>query len=622
MMIANGLLKRSDFLFREHLRSLYASTDRLFGYLMICQYGSAIIWAYLASPLTWSGSKSTIHPHVITAVILGGLIAAPVCVLAHWKAGATITRYTIAVCQMLMSGLLIHVSGGRIETHFHIFGSLAFLAFYRDWKLLIPPTLVVLADHIVRGLYFPSSVYGVASGAEWRFLEHAAWVVFEDVILVAACLRGVKELRLIADRQAQLEFTNAEVEATVERRTSELQHTEQRKTAILNHALDGIITMDKDGLIVEFNPAAESMFGCLREDAIGKPLEELLGTKDFDPIFDCSEAEKANAMLNKRLQTTGIRDHQAFPIEVTVTSVQLEDGFMFTAFIRDLTDQKKLESDLAHAQKMESVGQLAAGVAHEINTPNQYIGDNIAFLQDSFGAMSQAITSLRKVNDAARTDPKFAELTAEADAQAQRSDLDFILAEVPHAVHQALEGVERVGSIVTAMKEFSHPGQELRTTVDVNRVIKSTVTVARNEWKYVAQVEFDLQADLPSIQGHPGELGQVFLNLLINSVHAIKDRFDSDPSGLIKISSKAMGESVEVTFSDNGGGIPEKAQGRIFEPFFTTKGLGLGTGQGLAISRAVVVQRHGGEISFDTTPGEGTTFRLVFPITTDESVAA
>jgi len=429
-MVIGGVATRSTFLFREHSKSLYASTDRLFGYLMVCQYVGAIIWAYIASPLTWSGSQSALHPHVITALVLGGLIATPVLILTRWRAGETVTRYTVSVCQMLMSALLIHVSGGRIETHFHVFGSLAFLAFYRDWKLLIPPTLVVLVDHIARGFYFPASVYGVASGAEWRFIEHAAWVVFEDTILVAACLRGVRELKLIAERQAQLEFTNAEVEATVERRTSELQQTEKRKSAILNHALDGIITMDKEGSIVEFNPAAESTFHTTRGEVIGKHLEELLATKEFAPIFNPSDIEQAHALLNKRLQTSGIRDGKAFSIELAITSIQLEDGLMFTAFIRDLTDQKQLEADLAHAQKMESVGRLAAGVAHEINTPNQYIGDNIAFLHESFNAMNDSIAALRKVNEAARNDPKFLELVARVDTEAQRSDLDFMLKEV------------------------------------------------------------------------------------------------------------------------------------------------------------------------------------------------
>lgn len=614
--MTDAIATRANFLYRQHLRTLHSSTDRLFGYLMLCQYAAAVLWAYVTSPLTWNGTQSAIHPHVLSALVLGGLIAAPVVILAKLKPSEAVTRYTISVCQMLMSALLIHVSGGRIETHFHVFGSLAFLAFYRDWKLLIPPTLVVLVDHMARGFYFPASVYGVSSGAEWRFLEHAAWVVFEDTILVASCLRGVRELKMIAQRQAQLEFSHSEVEAKVQRRTKQLQQLENRKSAILDHALDGIITMDSRGIITEFNPAAADIFGMAREDAIGIPFTSLLHGGDLHGMFE------SDVLLNARLITSGLRDGRSFPLELTATAIEVEGGTMYTAFVRDLTEQRKLETDLAHAQKMESIGQLATGVAHEINTPNQYIGDNVAFLGQSFESMVEAISALRQVQETVRPEAKFAEAVSAADQAIEKSDLDFVLEEVPKAVFQAQEGVERVASIILAMKEFSHPGQDMKTGVDVNRVVTSTVTVARNEWKYVADVELDLQPDLPMIQGHPGELGQVVLNLLINAVHAVKDKFPTGAGGKIKISTRAEERNVRITVSDNGCGIPEHAQQSIFEPFFTTKEVGKGTGQGLAISRTVVVQRHDGRIDFETSPGEGTTFHISLPLKIQERPAA
>ena len=199
---------RADAVFHAHQQGLYERTDRMFAYLMVAQWLAAIVFALVVSPRSWAGADSQIHVHVWAAVILGGLVSLFPAALALLKPGATFTRHTIAIAQMLMGALLIHLTGGRIETHFHVFGSLAILAFYRDWRVLIPATIVVAADHLLRGLFWPESVYGVAVASEWRWLEHAAWVVFEDIFLVIACVRGTQELREIAIRTAVLEQAN------------------------------------------------------------------------------------------------------------------------------------------------------------------------------------------------------------------------------------------------------------------------------------------------------------------------------------------------------------------------------------------------------------------------------
>ncbi|HEX4056056.1 MAG TPA: ATP-binding protein, partial [Tepidisphaeraceae bacterium] len=201
-------------LFLDHRQQILQRTDRLFAWLMVFQWIAEIIVAYVVSPLTWEGSTSRLHPHVMTAVLLGGAISIPPIFLGFFYAGKTVTRYTISVCQMLTSALLIHLSGGRIETHFHVFGSLAFLAFYRDWRVLIPATIVVAADHILRGMYFPESVYGVLVASQWRWVEHAGWVVFEDIFLIASCRRGEKEMWQIAERTALANRRNTELAAT------------------------------------------------------------------------------------------------------------------------------------------------------------------------------------------------------------------------------------------------------------------------------------------------------------------------------------------------------------------------------------------------------------------------
>jgi two-component system sensor histidine kinase/response regulator len=206
----NDTADRADALFEEYQRAIYRRTDRMFGHLMWIQWLAGIAFALVVAPRTWAGSQSQVHAHVWAAVLLGGAICLPSALLAWFRPGDRWTRYVIATAQMLMSALLIHLTGGRIETHFHVFGSLAFLAFYRDWRVLVPATIVVALDHMLRGLFWPESVYGVLVASKWRWVEHAAWVVFEDIILVMSCLRGTRELREIANNTAALEHVNKE----------------------------------------------------------------------------------------------------------------------------------------------------------------------------------------------------------------------------------------------------------------------------------------------------------------------------------------------------------------------------------------------------------------------------
>jgi len=205
--VSHTIEQRADFLLQESQQKLYRRTDRMFGGLMLFQWVASVVAALVISPRAWEGTSSHIHIHVWSALLLGGAITLfPAC-LAFLRPGKASTRYIIAGSQMLMSGLLIHLSGGRIETHFHVFGSLAFLAFYRDWRVFIPATLVVAADHFVRGVYWPQSVFGVLTTSHWRWVEHAAWVVFENVFLIQSCLQGVAEMRDSNRKQAELEAT-------------------------------------------------------------------------------------------------------------------------------------------------------------------------------------------------------------------------------------------------------------------------------------------------------------------------------------------------------------------------------------------------------------------------------
>src|SRR5947209_4787135 len=215
--LQDRIAARADDLRRSHQLAMWRQTDRMFAILLALQWLAGVAMALWLSPRTWAGLDNYVHPHVWAAVFLGGLIAALPIALAIFKPGETSTRMVISAAQMLHSALLIHLSGGRIETHFHVFGSLAFLSFYRDWRVLVPATLVVACDHVLRGAFLPESVFGVLTASPWRWLEHAGWVVFEDICLFWACVRGAREVGVLALRQAELEASNARVEAEVAR---------------------------------------------------------------------------------------------------------------------------------------------------------------------------------------------------------------------------------------------------------------------------------------------------------------------------------------------------------------------------------------------------------------------
>ena len=277
----------------------------------------------------------------------------------------------------------------------------------------------------------------------------------------------------------------------------------------------------------------------------------------------------------------------------------------------------KLERALGQAQKLESVGRLAAGIAHEINTPTQYVGDNIEFLQIAYESIVRLLGMLRQVVAAAAVGRVAPQLVAEAQKVIAAANLEYLMTQIPRAIEQSIEGIERISSIVQAMKEFSHPGTAEKTFADLNHCIRSTVTVSRNEWKYVADLETDLDGSLPQVLCLPGDLNQAILNMIVNAAHAIGDVVgdSAERKGRITVSTRQDGAWAEVRIADTGAGIPEEIRDRIFDPFFTTKEVGRGTGQGLAIARNVIVDKHGGTILVASEVGKGTTFTIRLLIT-------
>ena len=272
------------------------------------------------------------------------------------------------------------------------------------------------------------------------------------------------------------------------------------------------------------------------------------------------------------------------------------------------------EVELRHAQKLESVGRLASGIAHEINTPIQFIGDNTRFLQGAFTELTALLARYRALVSAAAPGTVSLGLLKEVRQAEVAADVDFLVQETPKGLEQTMEGVERVATIVRAMKDFAHVDRKEKSATDVNRALLSTLTVARNELKYVSNVETEF-GDLPLLVCNVSDLNQVFLNLFVNAAHAIGDVVKgTGQKGLIRVRTSVEQGAVVISITDTGCGIPEDIRDKVFDPFFTTKEIGRGTGQGLAIARAVVVEKHGGTLTFDSEVGKGTTFYIRLPL--------
>jgi len=301
-----------------------------------------------------------------------------------------------------------------------------------------------------------------------------------------------------------------------------------------------------------------------------------------------------------------------------IRPLQDHDGTVshYVALKEDITEKLALEGQLRQSHKLEAIGQLAAGIAHEINTPIQYVGDNVSFFKDSWKQVSCLLAAAQNLRSQL-TPMAVSESTVESfDRCSRDADIEYLSQNIPQAIDQTLEGVERVSRIVRAMKEFSHPGSREKRAVDLNKAIENTITISSNEWKFVAKMETRLDRDLPLVPCLAGEINQVLLNLVVNSAHAIAEAAPRDASnlGTITVSTRRDGDEVELSVADTGSGIPDDIKERVFDPFFTTKEVGKGTGQGLNLAHTVIVKKHGGKIWFESQVGQGTTFYVRLPL--------
>lgn len=601
-------------IYDEMTQRVHRRADRMFCWLFLAQWCFAIAVAIVRTPWTWTGAQRSVHPHVFAAVLLGGTMCAIPVVLIRTYPGRAVTRHVVAAVQMLWSALLILLMGGRIEAHFHVFGSLAFLAFYRDWRVLVTATLTLAADHLTRGLAWPDSVYGVANPEWWRFLEHAAWVAFEDVVLVVGCVRATREMYDAAIREATLQQTALTIQRKVENRTHQLKDNAERYRLLVENTEAMPFEYDvPTRRLLYIAPNAAKMLECTPAELLADGiLEDIAHPVDREVV----RAKVAAFVRGERAASEPI-DHRMITKQRRTIHVRTFlsscSGTQIRGILLDITRQVALERELRHAQKLESVGRIAAGVAHEINTPIQFVSDSLEFTREAVVDLLAVVAAQQQTLDAIRTGERSTALSDLAAESVARADLPYLVAQLPRAIDRALEGTRRVAVIVQSMRVFAHDKREM-TEVDLREAVESTLTIASNEYKYIADLELRLEA-VPRVTCLGGEINQVILNILVNAAQAIGEVVaDSERRGKIIVALRQVEASVVISITDTGRGIPEQDRDHIFEQFYTTKPVGKGTGLGLSMCRSAVVDKHRGSLTFETETGVGTTFHIRLPI--------
>jgi PAS domain S-box-containing protein len=604
---------RVEELFSEHQQEIYKRTDHMFAVLMALQWIAGIVAAYWISPKTWIGSTSQTHVHVWAALFLGGAISSLPIVLALARPGRTSTRYTIAIGQMLMGGLLIHLTGGRIETHFHVFGSLAFLSFYRDWRVLIPATVIVAADHFLRGIFWPQSVYGVLAAGQWRWLEHAGWVLFENTFLLIAIKRSVSEMRDIAERTAESESLNEGLESHVVQRTVQLAaaNRELETEVAERKAAEGALR-DSEGryrLLFQSNPfpmwvydletlsflavneAAVQRYGYSSEEFLGMTIKDIRPSEDVPALLN-NVAGVSGDLIDAGTWRHRKKDETIIDVEISSHQLTFAGRLAELVLANDVTERKRAEealhrseTQLRQALKMEAVGKLAGGVAHDFNN------------------LLTAITG--------HSEMCLRHLTPE------------------HSLHRHVDQIKKAGDRAAALTRqllaFSRQQILQPAVIDLNHIVVELSKMLQRLIGEDIDLLMGLEADLGKIKADPNQLEQVLMNLCVNA----RDAMPKGGKLTIETSNVQLGEEfasrhiavspgnyVMLAVSDTGCGMDAPTQARIFEPFFTTKEVGKGTGLGLATVYGIVRQ-SGGSVWVYSEVGQGTAFKIYFPCVAD-----
>lgn len=403
-----------------------------------------------------------------------------------------------------------------------------------------------------------------------------------------------------------------------------LKQVNYQNEMMLRWVNGAVLTVNREGMVIHANKVALQTLGWTEDELQGRHMHETIhhsqddGSEypyDFCPVFAAIEDGSSHHVDGDVFWK---KDGTSFSVDYIVCPTRSEGNEITGAVLtfRNITQQRQEENKRIHRMKLIAIGELSAGVAHEINTPVQFIGSNIDFLRDSFQDLLQLLGEYDSFIAGLQGDPKLSERIAELQLHKEQIDLEYLIDEAPRAFEQTLEGVERVTELVRGLKGFAHGAdQQDKVSTDINEIITNALVVCRNAYKYAAELETDLH-ELPNTKIFPGDIGQVIINLVVNAAHAIEDQKKKDGlMGKLTITSREKDNNILIEISDTGTGIPDAIKDRVFDPFFTTKSVGQGSGQGLAISHTIIGEKHGGDITFTSIPGKGTTFTITLPIT-------
>jgi PAS domain S-box-containing protein len=527
-----------------------------------------------------------------------------------------------AFTETILGALCENIVGQSVYEHSEIIPrALSDFCAKHDEKLLNNPglqtyeTAVKCADGVKRDFLISRST----------FTDHNGTVAGIVSVMLDLTDKNRAE-KLLQDRTAELLESNEELKRQIKKR-KKAKRTVKEAHYEIEHLISSLPTiligLTRENEIIHWNAVAEKVLETPAADVMGLTLNQCGLKWDWDKISDGIVKSRAGG-CNVRVDNIHYRnaDGEERYLGLTITPFNGSHNSVLglTIIGADITERVKFQAQLHQSQKMEAIGQLAAGIAHEINTPTQFVGDNTRFLQDSFDDLIEICSLYQELINTAKSRSISEELMQNFEKRFDELDIAYLEEEVPLAIQHTLKGVDRITNIVQAMKIFAHPGRVEKEPIDINKEIQKTITITRNEWKYVARLVTDFDSTLPQVPCYRAEFNQVILNLIINAAHAIADAngHNSSEKGTIAISSSCDKNWTEIRISDTGPGIPKEIRHRVFDLFFTTKEPGRGTGQGLAIAHSVIVEKHKGVLNIETEEGRGTTFIIRLPIDSDQ----
>lgn len=620
-------------LFREARENIWKQTDRLFANLMIVQWLAGIAAALFISPRTWIGVTSQTHEHVWAAIFLGGMITGFPVFLAWKLPGRVLTRHTIGIAQMLFSALLIHLTGGRVETHFHVFGSLAFLAIYRDWKVLVSATVVVAVDHFARGVFWPQSVFGVATASPWRWLEHAGWVLFEDTFLIISTRHSLRDMFDVASRRANLEAVNSQIEHQVADRTAELtaaheelQGSEQRFSSAFEHASIGMALVSPDGRWLKVNRALCHLTGYSAEELYGKTFQDITHPEDLEADLAQVQQILAGEILSYQMEKRYFhKDGHVVWVLLSASLVRDAQGqpLHFISQIQDITERKETEAkletmhgELLEASRRAGMAEVATSVLHNVGNVLNSVNVSCSVVSDRMNKsrIGSVAKTAELLNEHAGDPVAF--FTEDPRGQRLPEFLgklgDRLMEERDDVLHELRllgKNIDHIKEIV-AMQQNHAKVSGIKEAVKVTDLVEdslrmSAVALLRHEVQVIREY-----AEVPWIIIEKHRAMQILINLIRNAKHACDESGLPDKRMTVRVTNGQ--DRVRVAVIDNGVGIPPENLTRIFAHGFTTKPDGHGFG---LHSGALAALEMGGSLTVHSDGGgTGATFTLELPV--------